>query len=67
MQRVLQSLTLRHEEEAVSDNDVVILSAVRTAQGRFMGGFAKTPAIDLGALVMKEALDRAHVKGEQLD
>jgi acetyl-CoA C-acetyltransferase len=51
----------------VSDNDVVILSAVRTAQGRFMGGFAKTPVIDLGALVMKEALDRAGVKGEQLE
>ena len=51
----------------MSDNDVVILSAVRTAQGRFQGGFAKTPAIDLGALVMKEALERAGVKGEQLD
>ena len=51
----------------MSDNDIVILSAVRTAQGRFMGGFAKTPAIDLGALVMKEALDRAGVTGEQLD
>jgi acetyl-CoA C-acetyltransferase len=51
----------------VPDNDVVILSAVRTAQGRFMGGFAKTPAIDLGALVMKEALDRAGVRGEQLE
>jgi acetyl-CoA C-acetyltransferase len=51
----------------VSDTDIVILSAVRTAQGRFMGGFAKTPAIDLGALVMKEALVRAGVKGEQLD
>jgi acetyl-CoA C-acetyltransferase len=51
----------------VPDSDIVILSAVRTAQGRFMGGFAKTPAVDLGALVMKEALGRAGVKGEQLD
>jgi len=51
----------------VSDNDVVILSAVRTAQGRFMGGFAKTPAVDLGALVMKESLKRAGVTGDQLD
>ena len=49
------------------DSDIVILSAVRTAQGRFMGGFAKTPAVDLGAVVMKVALDRAGVKGEQLD
>ena len=51
----------------MSDNDIVILSAVRTAQGRFMGGFAKTPAIDLGAIVMKEALVRAGVEGEQLE
>ena len=51
----------------MSDSDVVILSAVRTAQGRFQGGFAKTAAVDLGALVMTEALARAGVKGEQLD
>jgi acetyl-CoA C-acetyltransferase len=51
----------------VSQNDVVILSAVRTAQGRFQGGFAGTPAQELGAIVMKEALDRAGVRGEQLD
>jgi len=51
----------------VPHNDIVILSAVRTAQGRFQGGLSDTPAQDLGALVMKEALDRAGVKGEQLD
>jgi acetyl-CoA C-acetyltransferase len=51
----------------VSDHDVVILSAVRTAQGRFQGGFANTPAVELGALVMSEALKRAGVAGDQLD
>jgi len=51
----------------VADNDIVILSAVRTAQGRFQGGFAGTAATDLGAIVMKEALDRAGVSGDQLD
>jgi len=51
----------------VSDNDIVILSAVRTAQGRFQGGLSDTPAQELGAIVMKEALDRAGVKGDQLD
>ena len=51
----------------MSENDVVILSAVRTAQGRFQGGFAATPAQELGAIAMKEALDRAGVSGEQLD
>jgi acetyl-CoA C-acetyltransferase len=49
------------------DNDVVILSAVRTAQGRFQGGFAGTPAQDLGALVIKEALGRAGVSGDAVD
>jgi acetyl-CoA C-acetyltransferase len=51
----------------VSQNDVVILSAVRTAQGKFQGGLAKTPAVELGAIVMKEALARAGVTGDQLD
>ena len=51
----------------MSDNDVVILSAVRTAQGRFQGGFAGTPAQELGATVMTEALKRAGVTGDQLD
>ncbi|MFA4964152.1 MAG: acetyl-CoA C-acyltransferase [Thermoleophilia bacterium] len=50
----------------MSDNDVVILSAVRTAQGRFQGGFSNTPAVELAAIVMKEALKRAGVTGDQL-
>ena len=50
----------------MSDNDIVILSAVRTAQGKFQGGFAGTPAVDLAAVAMTAALDRAGVKGEQL-
>ena len=51
----------------MADNDIVILSAVRTAQGKFQGGFAGTPATDLGALVMKEALSRAGVAADQID
>jgi acetyl-CoA C-acetyltransferase len=51
----------------MADNDIVILSAVRTAQGKFQGGFAGTPAVDLGALVMKEALSRAGVVADQID
>ena len=51
----------------MSDNDIVILSAVRTAQGRFQGGFAATPAQELGAVAMAEALKRAGVAGDQLD
>ncbi len=51
----------------MSDNDIVILSAVRTAQGRFQGGFAGTPAQELGAVAMAEALKRAGVSGDQLN
>ena len=51
----------------MSDTDIVILSAVRTAQGKFQGGFTGTPAVELGAIAMKEALKRAKVTGEQLD
>lgn len=48
------------------DTDVVILSAVRTAQARFQGGFSGTPAQELGALVVTEALTRAGVAPEQV-
>ena len=51
----------------MADNDIVILSAVRTAQGKFQGGFAGTSASDLGAAVMKEALVRAGISGDELD
>lgn len=47
--------------------DVVIVSAVRTAIGSFMGALSNTSAIELGAVVIKEALTRAGVKGEQVD
>ncbi|HUK76525.1 MAG TPA: acetyl-CoA C-acyltransferase [Thermoleophilia bacterium] len=51
----------------MADNDIVILSAVRTAQGKFQGGFAGCSASELGAVAMKEALERAGVSGDQLD
>jgi acetyl-CoA C-acetyltransferase len=35
--------------------DIVIVSAVRTAVGKFGGSLAKTPATELGAIVIKEA------------
>ncbi|MBM3146620.1 MAG: acetyl-CoA C-acyltransferase [Actinobacteria bacterium] len=49
------------------DSDIVILSAVRTAQGRFQGGFSGTTAQDLGALVVGEALSRAGMAPEVPD
>lgn len=47
--------------------DVVILSAARTAIGSFMGGLSTTPAPRLGAVAIKAALERAKVQGTTLD
>jgi len=42
--------------------DPVILSAVRTPIGRFQGGLSSVPAVDLGALTVKTAVERAGIK-----
>ncbi|MCZ8292995.1 MAG: acetyl-CoA C-acetyltransferase [Hylemonella sp.] len=41
--------------------DIVIVAAVRTAVGKFGGGLAKTPATELGAIVIKALLARSKV------
>ncbi len=41
--------------------DIVIVSAARTAVGKFGGSLAKVAAPDLGAAVIREALARAKV------
>ena len=46
---------------------VVIASACRTAIGTMGGSLSKTPAAELGAIVIKEALKRAGVAPEQVD
>ena len=43
-------------------DDVVIVSAARTAVGSFNGAFATTPAHDLGAVAIKAALERAGIE-----
>ncbi|GAB4328830.1 MAG: acetyl-CoA C-acetyltransferase [Calditrichia bacterium] len=47
--------------------EVVIVSAVRTPIGSYGGALAGVPAPRLGALVIKEALERAGVQPEQVD
>lgn len=47
--------------------DVVIVSAVRTALGSFGGSLKDVPAVDLGALVIKEAINRAGIEPEKVD
>jgi acetyl-CoA C-acetyltransferase len=47
--------------------DVVLVSGVRTPIGKFQGAFANTPASDLGAIVIKEAVSRAGLQPAQVD
>ena len=46
---------------------VVIASACRTAIGKMGGQFGNTPAVELGSIVIKEAVNRAGIKPEQVD
>ncbi len=48
-------------------NEAVITSAVRTPIGNFNGGLASVPATELAAIVMKEAMERSGVTGEQVE
>ncbi|MDQ3645688.1 MAG: acetyl-CoA C-acetyltransferase [Actinomycetota bacterium] len=45
----------------------VIVSASRTAIGKFGGAIAGLPAVDLGATAIEAALGRAGIAGEQVD
>lgn len=47
--------------------EVVIVSGVRTAVGSYGGSLKDVSAIDLGAMVVKEAVKRAGLKPEQVD
>ena len=44
------------------NEDAVILSAVRTAVGKFQGSLSEIAATQLGATVVREAVKRANLK-----
>ena len=46
---------------------IYLMGAVRTAIGKYGGSLKSVPAHELGALVIKEALARAHVAGDLVD
>ena len=46
--------------------DIVIVSAARTAVGKFGGTLARTPATELGAIVVREAIARAGLDAAQV-
>jgi acetyl-CoA C-acetyltransferase len=47
-------------------SEIVIVSAARTAVGKFGGSLAKTPAPELGATVIKALLERSGVAADQI-
>lgn len=49
------------------NKDIVLAGGVRTAIGKFGGSLANTPAADLGAVVIKAALERAGIAPNQVD
>lgn len=51
----------------VKIGDIVILGGARTAIGKYGGSFKDTPAYQLGAIAIREALQRTGVAAEQVD
>src|SRR5260370_38261887 len=47
--------------------EAVIISAVRTPVGKFLGALKSVKATELGALVVREAVKRAGVQPEAVD
>ena len=54
-------------EEDYMYEDIVIVSAVRTPFGRYCGSLRDYDYFDLGALPMKEVLDRVEIAGVEVD
>jgi len=46
--------------------EIYIVGAARTPIGKFGGSLAKTPAADLGALIIRKVLERARVSPDQV-
>ncbi len=51
----------------MSDHTPVLVGAVRTATGKFLGGLASFTAPQLGAIVIKEAVRRSGLPAEAID
>jgi len=64
---MMEAVPRRGPSRGVSVEDIVIVSGCRTAIGAFGGSLSETPASDLGAHVIREAVQRAGLKPEQVD
>ncbi len=49
------------------ENEAVILSAARTAIGKFQGGLSSIPATKLGAVAVKAAVERAGIDPQDIE
>src|SRR6478735_11660786 len=47
--------------------DAYLLAAARTPIGKFLGGLAEVPAVELGATALKAALERAKASPDKVD
>jgi len=54
-------------EAIMSEDRIVIASACRTAVGKMGGALSTTPAAKLGEIVIREAVNRAGIKPEDVD
>ncbi|MGF6851773.1 acetyl-CoA C-acetyltransferase [Paraburkholderia sp. CI3] len=61
-----RSLGHQHSGSFVMEREVVVVSGVRTAIGKFGGSLKDIPTTELGALVVREVLARAGVAGDQV-
>jgi len=51
----------------MSDNSIVIVSGARTPMGGFQGSLSGVSAVDLGALSIREAINRAGIEADAVD
>ncbi|XP_014488475.1 PREDICTED: acetyl-CoA acetyltransferase, mitochondrial [Dinoponera quadriceps] len=59
-------ISTRMYSSKVKLNDVVVISAVRTPMGSFLGSLSKISATKLGAVAVQAAIERANVAKEQV-
>src|SRR3954464_14770552 len=58
---------LRSKSMAANPDPIVILSYARTPMGSFQGALSGVSATELGATAVKAAVERAGLKGEDID
>lgn len=66
--QVLKTLkSSRHYSQVSGLNDVVIVSAVRTPIGSFLGSLSTVPATKLGSTAIKAAVEKAGISPDDVD